>query len=134
MTLVFDSSALIASLHGEPGGEYVQSLLSDPEKTCIIHAINICEVYYEFKRTGGEAHAQAVLVNLREAGIMIREDMDDDFWQEAGQLKADIRRISLADCFCAALASRVDGEVVTADKEFAPLADSAYGYKVNFIR
>ncbi len=134
MTLVFDSNALIASLHGEPGGQYVQGLLSDPENVCIVHATNLCEVYYEFRRIGGEAYAQAVLVSLRDAGILVREDMDDDFWQEAGRIKADIRRISLADCFCAALASRLDGEVVTADKEFAPLADPAYGYRVNFIR
>jgi len=59
--------------------------------------------------------------------------MDDDFWQEAGRIKADFRRISLADCFCAALAARIDGEVVTADKEFRPLAEQG-GYKINFIR
>ena len=71
--------------------------------------------------------------DLRAAGIQVREDMDDDFWQSAGRIKADFRRISLADCFCAALAERVDGEVVTADQEFKPLADAG-DHKVSFIR
>ena len=41
--------------------------------------------------------------------------MDEDFWQEAGRIKADYKRVSLADCFCVALSNRVSGEVVTSD-------------------
>lgn len=134
MTLVFDSNALIASLHDEEGGDLVQNLLLDPEHTCLIHAANLCEVYYEFRRLGGEQAAQAVLLDLHNAGLLVREDMDEELWLEAGRIKADFRRISLADCFCAALSSRVGGEVVTADKEFAPLAEPSAGYKINFIR
>ena len=52
---------------------------------------------------------------------------------KAKRIKADYKRISLADCFCAALAKRVEGSVVTADQEFKPLADAA-GCSVEFIR
>jgi predicted nucleic acid-binding protein len=132
MNLVFDANALIASLHGEEGGKLVDSLIQDRQHTCFVHAASLCEVFYEFRRRG-EEQAQAVLRDLRDAGLRVREDMDDDFWQEAGRIKADLRRISLADCFCAALAKRVEGAVVTADQEFKPLADQA-GYEITFIR
>jgi len=133
MNLVFDANAIIASLHGEQGGELVDSLLHDPAHVCFMHAANLCEVFYEFRRKRGEEQAQAVLRDLRDAGLRAREDLDDDFWQEAGRIKADFRRISLADCFCAALAKRLEGAVVTADQEFKPLADQA-GYEITFIR
>ena len=132
MNLVFDANALIAYLHQEEGDALVQGLLFDPNHVCFVHAVNLCEVFYEARRLGGEKKAQATMLELRATGILVREDMDDDFWQEAGRIKADFRRISLADCFCAALAARIDGEVVTADKEFRPLADS--GHNIIFIR
>jgi uncharacterized protein with PIN domain len=44
---VFDASALIAFLRDEPGAEVVESALSVPEK-CYAHALNLCEVYYDF--------------------------------------------------------------------------------------
>ena len=47
--------------------------------------------------------------------------MDDDFWRRVGEFKAR-GRISLADCFCLALAERLSGQVVTSDhKEFDPI-------------
>lgn len=133
MNLVLDANALIAYLHQEEGDILVKDLLFHPNHVCFVHAVNLCEVFYETRRLGGEQKAQATMLELRETGLLVREDMDDDFWQEAGRIKAELRRISLADCFCAALAARIDGEVVTADKEFRPLAEQG-GYKINFIR
>jgi PIN domain nuclease of toxin-antitoxin system len=132
VTFVFDANALIAYLNGEQGEELVEGLLTDPQNECFVHATNLCEVFYDFRRTGGEDVAQSALLDLRNAGLMLRDDMDEDLWQEAGRTKADLKRISLADCFCAALAERVDGAVVTADAEFRPLADS--GRNIVFIR
>lgn len=132
MNLVLDANALIAYLEDEVGGSLVGSLLTDAENTCFVHSVNLCEVYYGARRGHGEEAAQQALLVLHDAGLLVREDMDDDFWQAAGRIKADYKRISLADCFCAALADRVGGEVVTADKEFVPLADA--GHKINFIR
>jgi predicted nucleic acid-binding protein len=70
--------------------------------------------------------AQGALDTLVRLGITFREDMDPAFWQDAGRIKADHRRISLADCFCMALARRLDAELVTGEHhEFAPLVPLA---------
>jgi PIN domain nuclease of toxin-antitoxin system len=130
---VLDANAMIAYLRSEDGAELVYSALTDSGSTCYAHAVNVCEVFYDFRRLGGEALAQEMLQDMRAAGLVVRDDMDDDFWQEAGRIKADFKRISLADCFCAVLANRVGGEVVTSDAEFKPLADAA-AYTVRFIR
>lgn len=134
MNLVVDSNALIAYLEGEPGGQLVDSLLNDDANSCVVHSVNLCEVYYITRRDHGEEAAQKALAVLRGAGLLVQSDMDEDFCLDAGRLKADFRRISLADCFCAALANRIGCEVVTADRsEFQPLVD-ANACMVRFIR
>jgi predicted nucleic acid-binding protein len=133
VNFVFDANALIAYLEDEPGAELVEQLLGDLTNTSFVHAINLCEVYYGARREHGEEAAQSAIAELRSAGLSEAQDMDEAIWHEAGRLKADYRRISLADCFCAALANRVGGELVTADREYEPLnADGAC--RVRFIR
>lgn len=116
MILVLDAGALIAMVKGEQGGETVDSLLSDPANICMAHAVNLCEVYYDMCRLTDEARAKETISRLIMAGLYVREDMDTEFWQEAGNHKATIRRISLADCFCMTLANRLGVELVTADR------------------
>jgi PIN domain nuclease of toxin-antitoxin system len=48
MTTVLDSHALIAFLRDEPGAEVVQSLLDRNPGSNYVHALNLCEVYYDF--------------------------------------------------------------------------------------
>jgi hypothetical protein len=53
--------------------------------------------------------------------------------QAAGRTKAEHRRVSRADCFCATLADRLHGEVLTTDRhEMAALA-SAGVWRVRFM-
>src|SRR5262249_54863391 len=111
MTGIFDSSALLALLRDEAGADVVDSLLSDRANVCLAHAVNLCEVYYDIARALDEAQARAAIQRLLLAGIGVREDMDTAFWQEAGRIKAQYRRVSLADCFCITLARRVNAEV-----------------------
>lgn len=123
MIYVFDASALIAYLRDETGGVVVERLLLDPQSDCFAHALNLCEVFYDFARAEGEAGAQSAIAELRNIGVIERADLDVDFWQEAGRLKADYRRISLADCCAVALTLRLSGELVTSDHhELDPLA------------
>lgn len=134
MTVVLDSSALIALLSREPGGDMVDSLLSNKDNTCIVHALNLCEVYYDLVRRAGEPRAKEVVNRLTLAGISVREDMDAVFWQDAGNLKAAHARISLADCVCIALANRLGVEVWTCDHhEFDAVSEKSL-CKVRFIR
>ncbi|MBI2844396.1 MAG: PIN domain-containing protein [Armatimonadetes bacterium] len=69
MNLVFDANALIAYLSNEEGADVTEGLLMDRGNVCFVHALNLCEVYYEARRAGGEDRAQAALAELdRSAG------------------------------------------------------------------
>ena len=50
MIYIIDSSALIAFLWKEQGGLLVKDLISNFNNNCFIHALNLCEVYYDFIR------------------------------------------------------------------------------------
>ena len=134
MRLTLDASALIAFLHGEPGAESVSDAIDDPSNACCVHAVNACEVYYDFARTEGWDRAQEIIADLTAIGLTIRTDMETDFWQEAGRYKADLRRISLADCFCIALTRRLYAEMLTADHHELHRVARERICKVRFIR
>lgn len=132
--MVFDASALIAFLKNEDGATEVHELLNADATQGFVHAVNLCEVYYGYRRSHGEMAAQQAINTLAGLGVSSREDMDPDFWQAAGRIKAERRRVSLADCFCIALARRLNGEVVTADHhEFDAIA-SLEICPIRFIR
>ncbi len=134
MILVMDANALIALLYDESGGREVGEMLNDPANTCFVHAVNLCEVYYDHLRVSGEPTARQVVADLTSTRLIVRDDMDPEFWQAAGIHKAALRCISLADCFCLALALRVGGEIVTADHhEFDPVQQQGI-CSVRFIR
>ena len=134
MNLVLDASVLIALFRNEPGGPALAGLLTDVANTGYCHAVNAMEIFYDFRRAAGEQRAQKVLTAIDDLGIIIREDLDRALWQDAGRLKADLIRIPFADCLCAALARRLDADVVTTDhQDFDPVA--AQGLcRVRFLR
>ncbi len=124
MTNVIDASALIAYLRDEEGAEVVEALLLNRNDLCMAHALNLCEVFYDFVRVSDEATALSAISDLESTGLITRDDIDILFWQAAGILKAR-NRASLADCFAIALAKRVDGIVITSDHhEFDALVSS----------
>jgi PIN domain nuclease of toxin-antitoxin system len=134
VTFVLDACAIIAFLNNEPGGEAVGLLLAGQGDSCVVHGVNLCEVYYDLARAAGQPTAQRIIGSLVRAGLIAREDMDTDFWQRAGDLKGQLARISIADCFCVALANRLDAEIVTADHaEFEQIADGGIA-RVRFLR
>jgi predicted nucleic acid-binding protein len=105
---------MIAYLQAEPGGDVTRDLLADTSLTCYAHAVNVAEVYYHVLRADSEATAELAVELLLLDGLIIREDMDTEFWKSVGRLKAR-GRLALADCVCIALAQRLGGEVVTSD-------------------
>jgi predicted nucleic acid-binding protein len=130
---VLDACAMIAYLNGESGSQVVDRLLRDPQRTCYAHAINLCEVYYDFIRRADEATAEQAVGDLVLAGVGERADMDPTICRHAGKLKAG-RRLSLADAIGLALAQRLGAEFVTSDHhEFGALA-SAGICPILFIR
>ena len=135
MRYVLDACAIISLIKNEEGALVVRRALEDESNICFVHAVNLCEVYYDCLRCYGNAPADTLLANLVEAGVITRNDMDVDFWKVAGSLKAR-GRISLADCFAVALAEREDAVLLTSDHhEFEPLlATPGFPVQVRFIR
>ncbi len=121
ITDVMDASAKTALLRGEAGSAVVAGRLLATGCDCIIHAVNLCEVYYDALRAGGPVAGIEAVNKVKRAGVGVREDMDEAFWQMVGQLKVSPGKISLADCFVLALAIRTGATLVTADHEFDPI-------------
>jgi predicted nucleic acid-binding protein len=118
---VLDTSAMLAYVNGEVGGDVVDALLRDPNAVCYAHAVNLCEAYYLALRASDECTARQLIADLYADGVIPRRDMSREFWFSVGRLKSR-GSISLADCFGVALAQHHSGQVVTADhKEFDPL-------------
>jgi len=133
MSAVIDASALIAFLRDEPGAEAVENVFDLPQ-TCYVHALNLCEVYYDFWRASNQNAAEAAITDLMGLGIEERADMDSQFWREVARLKAVHRKVSLADCCALALAKRLGANLLTADRrEFEPLLAAAI-CQIEFIR
>ncbi len=99
------------------------------------HAINLCEVYYKaVRRCSGVGAAESAVQDLRDQGLVVREELDEAFWREVGQHKASVSSIPLADCFVVALANRLDADAMTADHpDFDPIAENGI-CRVAFIR
>lgn len=133
MIYVLDASAMIALLRKEPGGDVVADRLAEPGTICHAHAINLCEVYYDFYRNDSDAAATRAVEVLKSLGVVERGDFDEPFWKEVGRFKATYRA-SIAD-FCAiALTNRLGGKLVTSDHhELDPLA-AAGVCQIEFIR
>lgn len=131
---VLDSSALIAFLKGENGGEVVRGLIQDPETTCFAHGLNLCEVYYDAHRRSGEAEAERAMAELAAEGVIERSDLDPEFWRVVGTMKSVLRRISLADACGVALTQRAAGHFVTSDHHELDRVASAGACSILFIR
>jgi predicted nucleic acid-binding protein len=65
-----------------------------------------------------QSQAQSDVAKVIAAGVELREDIDEAFWQMVGQFKVSPGKISLAHCFVLALAIRTGATLVTSDHEF----------------
>lgn len=131
---VFDLSAVIAFLQREAGAEIVAEILGDPRNRCVLHAINACEVFYDIYRRDGEEDASALEAILTTTGIELVESISSLLWRTAGKLKAEWRRISLADCVALSLAVLERGALLTSDHhELDRIAEAAI-CPIRFIR
>ena len=130
-----DASALLAFLKQEPGYSVVASLLADNRGQCYAHAVNLLEVrIWELRNSGDEARADMAFADLQQAGVIVREDIEDGFCRSVSQLKKRFPQASLGDCFCMALAQRLGGAVITSDHPSFDPAAKAGVVGVVFIR
>ncbi|MBM4038806.1 MAG: type II toxin-antitoxin system VapC family toxin [Planctomycetes bacterium] len=119
---VFDAWALMAYLEGEPAGSKVKALLAEAQGVpgaLLASAVNMAEVWYSTARTRGWQEADAIVQGLTELGVEV-VPADWALARQAAQFKVG-HKLSIADCFAAALAKLRDIEVVTGDPEFHEL-------------
>lgn len=131
--LVFDSGPIIAILKFEQGAASARQLLRDNQGECVIHAVNLMEIYYGCLREGGSDYADRVLDTIARAGIVTRNDFDRDFLRDAAFVK-NAHRMSLADSFGVALARRLNCELISTDHHELDAVHAAGVCKVHFIR
>ncbi len=131
---ILDACAMLAFVRREPGANVVDELLTENNTVCYAHAINVCEVYYDFVRSEGIIKASEVVKDLLVIGMVLQEDLDQEFWKMVGNLKVTPGKLSLADCFALALSLRLGACLVTSDHhEFDAVAASGL-VDVKFIR
>ena len=116
---VLDSWSVMAYLEDEPAGTQVADLVADVREENIpllMSVVNAAEVWYLLARQTSEADAEQSITELQQMGI----EMIDADWELAHQAAAfkSKYKMSLADCFAAALAKANKAELVTGDKEF----------------
>ena len=117
--VVLDSYALLAFLFGERGHQKVLDLLqrmAAASQALLVAAPNWAEVRYVSQRKVGAARWG----EAREKLLGLPLDIipaDQTLAEIAGEIKAT-RRMSLADCFAAALARQRRAELYTGDPEF----------------
>jgi len=116
---VLDSFAVLAFLFGETGHGKVVSLLesaSKDDEVVYISALNWAEVRYIVERRKGSDEWNRVRQSLLALPIEVRA-ADRTLAEVAGEIKSS-KKMSLADCFAAALAKELKAELYTGDPEF----------------
>ena len=136
MTLILDSSAMLAFLADEAEANVVEALLiqadEEAEGEVYAHALNLAEVFYDVQSHTDAARAEAEIQRLLSLGVRERNDMDGLFWRDVADLIAQVRtrsslqgtrgNLALGDAVGVALTRRLDGEFVTKDRgEIEPL-------------
>ena len=117
--VVLDSFAVLAFLFGEAGYEKVLTVLekaADTDSNLMIAAPNWAEVRYIVERKVGLSEWLRVRARLLGLPLNI-VPADQELSELAGELKV-VKKMSLADCFAAALAKREKAEIYTGDPEF----------------
>ena len=116
MSRVFDSSAVLAILLAEPGGQRAAEALADG----VLSAVNASEVVARLVELGArDEDARAALDGV---DLSIRP-FDETLAVAAGLLRRSTRRhgLSLGDRACLALALRERAPVLTADRAWTAL-------------
>jgi len=116
---VLDSSAVLAFLHQERGYVAVPDLLARAEQTrrrIFVSVTNWAEVRYRMEQRSGKAGWEVARRKLLACPLEI-VPADQSVAELAGEIKVT-RKMSLADCFAAALAKQRNADLYTGDPEF----------------
>ena len=116
---VLDAWAIMAYLEDQPAAEAVERLIivaRERQIPLLMTVVNAAEVWYVIARNASEARANQRLVDIAQLGIQFVA-ADWPLALEAARFNSK-HKMSLADCFAAALAGQNQAELLTADAEF----------------
>jgi PIN domain nuclease of toxin-antitoxin system len=127
-TTVLDASAILALLFAEPGAELVHAHL----RTGVVGAANLAEVLAKLSDHGLPAKEAVRAVAI--LGLEVAPMTDKQAQSSAG-MRALTRAagLSLGDRACLALASELHASALTADRDWANVAE-AVGVAIQVIR
>ncbi len=120
--VVLDSYALLSFLYREKGHKEISALLEkalEKGNPLLLCSVNWAEIRYVVERKSGAEAWEKNRPKILSLPIEIIP-AGQDLAELAGKIKA-IRKMSLADCFTAALAKQRDAEIYTGDPEFRAL-------------
>lgn len=117
-TKVLDTSALLAWIQNEPGGNYVEYHLSD---NCILSTVNLAELATKLVDSH-HAYPEKIGQQLRTLGVKL-VPLTEEQAITAGILRKTTRAkgLSLGDRACLALAQQLNAEVLTTDQAWLEL-------------
>ena len=124
MAVVLDAQAVVAYLSEEPGGAMVRDLVVETTRqgeAVLMSVVNMAEVFYVIERKRGP-DAAAALPAIFDVLAVQPVLADLELARAAARLKAS-NRMSLADCFAAALAKSSGARLVTGDPDFEQVED-----------
>ena len=133
---ILDACAMIAAIKKENGALVVADLYEEAtsgEVVLSINKVNLLEVYYGFRRESGKESADAILKSVRDSVVKIA-DVRYAVLKEAGRIKAEYPRISLADSIALAEASTRKGYLVTADHHEMDIFEKTGEVNILWIR
>ena len=124
--VVLDTSAVLAALNGEPGGEIV----ADGADDYLLSSVNLAETIGFLLRRGRSQEGALRAVDYVDATVVPH---DKALAEDTGVLIARTRGrgLSLGDCACLALALKTNHPVLTADRAWL---DLDLGVEVRLIR
>ena len=127
MTTVFDTSAVLAVIFGEPGGEKLPALWAHGNN--LMSAVNYAELVAKLNERG---MSDAELLTVLEGVPLTLVPFDETTALASGLLRTATQALglSLGDRACIALAQARRAVVVTADRQWKKLP----GVEVHLIR